>query len=181
MNAYRIGLVLVKPIEAEERGLVDRENFILKQIRAFNEKSLRSPINPKYIGLGENNDDNIQITRTTLSVTLYTRESLTVPGKALRLLSQLLITSNEEDNLACFVTEQKLFRTFKVATPNGANALDDIVDISEFSDSDLIKALVDFACDTKDLSALKRNAVDQMKKIAIESGLLTLKINIPLP
>ena len=47
-----------------------------------------------------------------------------------------------------------------------------IIDLSGISDAELIKALIDFVCDEKDFSGEKRSAMDQMKKLAVECGLL---------
>lgn len=175
MYEYKIGLALVKNIDINDRGLEERKAFITSQIKIFNEKSAHSLINPKHSGLGVNDEDDIQLTRTTLVITLYTQENLNTPGKAVRLLSQLLINSNEPDNLSDLLFDKKLFRSFKVATTNDIDVSKSIIDLSDFSDSDLIKALVDFACNQQDFSAKKRNAIDQMKRIAIENELLCNK------
>lgn len=172
MYEYQIGLALVKNIDANQKGLDERMNFIISQIKIFNEKSLRSSFNPKHIGLGENGEKNVSLTRTTLIVTLYTQESLNTPGKAIRLLSQLLITASDQDNLSDLLLDKKLFKTFKVASIDEISPSECIVDISTISDADLIKAIVDFVCNQQDFSVKKRNAIDQMKKIAIENRLL---------
>lgn len=172
MYEYKIGLALVKSLNEKDKGLDERISFIRSEIKIFNEKSLHSLVNPKHIGLGENGEDDIQISKTTLIITLYTQEELNTPGKAIRLLSQLLITSEEPDNFSDLLSEKKLFRSFKVATIGILEQPKRIVDISSFSDADLIKALVDFACNSQDFSARKRNAIDEMKKIAVENELL---------
>lgn len=171
MYEYQIGLALVRDLAANQKGLDERKDFIISKIKTFNEKSLRSTFNPKHIGLGENDENNILLTRTTLIVTLYTQEALNTPGKAIRLLSQLLITSNESDNMSDLLLNKKLFKTFKVASVEDSNRNQNIIDLSTISDSDLIKSIIDFVCDGKDFSKEKRNAIDQMKKIAAECGL----------
>lgn len=171
MNEYQLGLALVKDLDENQKGLDKRENFIVSKIRLYNEKSLRSVFNPKHIGLGEDGEKNIQLTRTTLVVTLYSQEALNTPGKAMRLLSQLLVTSDEPDNLSDLVWNKKLFRTFKVASAEDSGS-QSIIDLSGISDAELIKALIDFVCDEKDFSREKRSAIDEMKKIAVECGLL---------
>lgn len=171
MNEYQLGLALVTELDESQKGLDERVEFIKSQIKIFNEKSLRSVFNPKHIGLGENDEKDIQLTRTTLVVTLYSQEALNTPGKAMRLLSQLLVTSDNPDNLSDLVWNKKLFRTFKVATAEDGGS-QNIIDLSGISDGELIKALIDFVCDKKDFSGEKRNAIDQMKKIAVECGLL---------
>ncbi|MBQ3553646.1 MAG: hypothetical protein IJA08_03115 [Clostridia bacterium] len=172
MYEYKIGLALVKDISNLEKGLDKRKDFILSQIKLFNEKSLCSAINPKHIGLGEKGEDTISITRTTLIITLYTQQVLNNPGKAIRLLSQLLITSNDTNNLSDLILGKKLFRSFKVATSNTPDEAPKLVDVSKISNSDLIKALVDYVCNQQDFSAKKLNAIEEIKKIAVESGLL---------
>lgn len=172
MYEYKIGLALVKSLNEKDKGLDERTSFIHSQIRIFNEKSSHSSINPKHIGLGERGEDDIQISKTTLIITLYTQEELNTPGKAIRLLSQLLITSEDPDNLSDLLSEKKLFRSFKAATTNTLDQPERVIDISSFSDADLIKALIDYACNTQDFSAKKRNAIDEMKKIAFENELL---------
>lgn len=81
MYEYKIGLALVKNIGVNDKGLDERKAFIISQIKIFNEKSTRSLINPKHIGLGEKGEDDIQLTKTTLVVTLYTQEILNTPAK----------------------------------------------------------------------------------------------------
>lgn len=174
MYEYKICLALVKTLNVADRGLDERRTFIRAQIEIFNEKSLRSLVNPKHIGLGNDGEEDIHITKSTLVVTLYSVLELDTPGKAVRLLSQLLITSEDADNLSDLILDKKLFRTFKAAVGD-SDETKAVIDLSAVSDSDLIKALVDFACDEHDFSAKKRNAVDQMKKIAIESGLISGK------
>lgn len=171
MFEYLIGLALVKNI-TNQKGLDERENFIISQIKIFNEKSLHSSLNPKHIGLGENGENNIILTRTTLIITLYSQENLNTPGKAIRLLSQLLITSKDSDNLSDLLLNKKLFKSFKVASVSPNKTMETIVDLSTITDADLIKSLVDYACNQLDFSVKKRNAIDQMKKIAVQSGLL---------
>lgn len=175
MYEYKIGLALVKSLNDEDKGLDKRSHFIISQIKVFNEKSSHSLVNPKHIGLGENGEDDIQLSRATLIITLYTQEELNTPGKAVRLLSQLLITSDDSDNLSDLLFDKKLFRSFKVATTYTADQSKRTIDISSFSDADLIKALVDFVCNPQDFSAKKRNAVEEMKKIAIENELLFIQ------
>lgn len=175
MYNYKIGLALVKSITDDEKGLDQRREFIISQVSIFNEKSSRSVINPKHIGTGNGEEDDIQLTRTSLILTLYTQEPINTPGKAIRLLSQLLITSDDPDNLSDLLLDKKLFRSFKVATASDNSAVNGIIDLSSISDSDLIKALVDYTCNQQDFSAQKRNAVDQMKRIAVENGLLCKK------
>lgn len=172
MYEYQIGLALVRDLPANQKGLEERKDFILSKIKIFNEKSMRSTFNPKHIGLGENSENDVFLTRTTLIITLYTQEELNTPGKAIRLLSQLLITSDESDNLSDLLLNKKLFKTFKVASVEDVSRNQSIIDLSTISDSDLIKSIIDFVCDAKDFSKEKRNALDQMKKIAAESGLL---------
>lgn len=172
MHEYKIGLALVKVLNKDDKGLDERKDFIESQIKNYNSISKRSLINPKHIGLGKNNEDNIILTKSTLIITLYSYEELNTPGKAIRLLSQLLINPEEPDNLADLLFEKKLFRSFKVATINSEANTKNIVDISDISDSTLIKALVDFVCNQQDFSAQKRTAVDKMKEIAVEGGLL---------
>ncbi len=172
MYKYRIGLAIIKSLADSEQGLDHRERFIRSQIKVFNEKSARSVFNPKYIGLGENGQDNILLTRTTLIITLYTQEILNTPGKAIRLLSQLLITSQDPDNLSDLLIKKKLFRTVKVSDSIDSDSTESDLNISNFSDSELIKALVDYVCNPHDFSADKRKALNRMKKIAIQSGLL---------
>ena len=62
MYEYKIGLALVKNIGVNDKGLDERKAFIISQIKIFNEKSTRSLINPKHIGLGEKGEDDIQLT-----------------------------------------------------------------------------------------------------------------------
>lgn len=181
MYKYRLGLALIKDVKESKRKLCEREFFIRKQINIFNEKSKTSSVNPKYIGLGkeceDGAEDDIVISPSTIILTLYSFQQLNTPGKAMRLLSQLLIQSADADNLADLLSEdKKLFRTFNVAMQGTSDGNKEIISTENVQDADLIKALIDYLLKSKSTYSPELNsqriAIDKMKILAIESGIL---------
>lgn len=166
MFEYPISLTLVKQLSDDDTPLSSRANYIREKVLLFNEKSITSPVNSKHIGLGENGENDLVISNSTLSFTLYTTQILNTPAKALRLLSTLLIDSSSENSLRDLICNGKLFRSF---APSITNNEDDI-DITNISDSDLIKGLVDVICGT--VTANQRQALNEIKQIATRYKLL---------
>lgn len=180
MYEYRLGLALIKRIdESDAENLKQREGFILEKMKAFNEASRRSRVNPKYIGLGDSGkEDGVQITPDRIYLTLYSQQRLDVPGKALRFFVQLLIQPEEDKNLSDLVSNGHLFRTFIVATKSGGDDSVGSKDIAveDIDDVEFVKALLDYLMKKKSQYSpennAQRNAVDRMKALAIESGII---------
>ena len=83
MYSYKIGLALVKTIDFNDKGIIDRKPFLIDTIRLFNEKSNHSTVNPKHIGLGENGEDDIIVTKTYHNIVLARRIKYTWKSSAL--------------------------------------------------------------------------------------------------
>lgn len=177
MFKYPIGLSLVK---VTEKKLIDRKKFIFEIIALFNEKSRTSVVNPKYIGVGINGDDDVIVNDSSIVITLYSQQVLNSPGKAVRLFSQLLLQSNHEDNFNDLVSDDgKLFKTFNVAKVSDSDSGDtDIVDSAQVDDPTFIKALIDYLLKSKSRYSSElneqQNAIEKMKVLAIESRIIKL-------
>lgn len=176
MFKYPIGLSLVK---ITEKSLNDRKDFINKKIALFNEKSRTSVINPKYIGVGENGDDDVIINDSSIIITLYSQQELNSPGKAIRLFSQLLLQSEAKENFNDLLSnDKKLFKTFNVAKIHDPNSGDIcIVDSAKVDDATLVKALIDYffnksrySCENNE----QKEAIEKMKVLAIESAIIKM-------
>lgn len=183
MYAYRLGLALVKGIEETDgENLEQREDFIREKMKVFNETCRRSRVNPKYIGLGDSeNEDDVDFTPDRIYLTLYSQQRLDTPGRALRFLVQLLVQGEEDKNLSDLVSNGHLFRTFIVAAKSGGNDSGGNKDIAveDIDDVELVKALLDYLMKKKSQYSpennAQRNAVNRMKALAIESGIIAPK------
>lgn len=175
---YPLGLSLVK---VTEKKISDRKKFIIEVITVFNEKSRTSVVNPKYIGLGINGDDDVMVNDSSIIITLYSQQALSSPGKAVRLLSQLLLQSNNENSFNDLVSDDgKLFKTFNVAKVADSDSGDIcIVDSAQVEDSTFVKALIDYLLKSKSRYSSEineqQNAIERMKVLAIESGIIKLQ------
>lgn len=177
MFKYTIGLSLVR---VTDKKLSERKKFIIEIIALFNEKSRTSVVNPKYIGVGENGDDDIIVNDASIIITLYSQQALNSPGKAVRLFSQLLLQSKDENNFNDLVSDDgKLFKTFNVAKVSDSNSGNIcIVHSAQVDDSTFVKALIDYLLKSKSKYSSEindqQNAIESMKVLAIESGIIKL-------
>lgn len=177
MYAYPIGLALVK---VTNKKLKFREKFIEKIITLFNEKSQTSVVNPKHIGVGKNGEDKFIINDSSIIITLYSQSSLNSPGKAIRLFSQLLLQSEDEDNFNDLVSDDgKLFKTFNVAKiSDAASGKINVVDSAQIDDATFLKALIDYLLKSKSKYTSELNeqqiAIEKMKVLALESKIINL-------
>lgn len=89
------------------------------------------------------------------------------PGKSIRLFSQEIVKSHYFDS---YVRHGKLFSTFPVGTDEETQ---EVFDPDTISDAELVKCLVDYMANKSQKDYIKRRkALNEMKKIAHESGLL---------
>ncbi|WP_455716382.1 hypothetical protein [Anaerosporobacter sp.] len=173
--SYKIGLMPVSSSRvnfetdslSEEAGSKDVKEFIKEKIEEFSEKSESSVYNAKVVDLS-----TVNISERTISFTLYSMEELPILGRSVRLLSQLVLEEQYFQNL---LVKKKLFKTFIPIESKGNDSKKKIVDVSLVSDTDLVKGLVDIlVLPEYAISSEIRGAVEQMKVLAAESGLIAI-------
>ncbi len=145
----------------------NREPFrqtLLDAADAYNLCSGDAP-NPKSIYI-----ENIY--SSSFTVVLTSQNELTVPGKALRAFSKIVVDSGVFSEC---IRHAKLFTTYTL-TDISTNK-DESPDPGMISDAALIKALVDYALNKTEMDSTtynrKRNAMTHMKQIALEAGILS--------
>lgn len=160
---YEMTLSLARPGAA----FSDEDRLALEDsVAAYNDKSIYMA-NPKRIQLLEVGDSHINLK-------LFSTQALTTPGRGLRTLTALLL----KDASSCFKSRVtpggQLFRVVSVRQPDGEGASPQPASIS---DADFLKALIDYALERKDGSAAaqkKKAAMGEMKRLALEAGILPL-------
>lgn len=149
----------------------DHIEFIQKCVDEYNKVSQSKSLNPKFIELDQND-----ISTDAIVLTLHSTNALTVVGKALRHFSQLLL--NNDGFKKCVVNGQ-LLKTIPVSELSPTGSEKQIVNVSEIDDIEFMKALLDYIYRKRDADSTayrrKRIALDQMKQIALESGILKLE------
>lgn len=166
---YLIGLKLVKPNPPKSLcEYSDLIKYMEKEFNRINEKSA----NPKNMNIREINEN-------TVILNLESQTELSIPGKALRSFSQLLLSNVEfAEN---FIFRKQLFVSFDVA--NSTNIVDSKAHISadDIEDAIFLNALINYFLKKKDQVSVsymqKRKAIDKMKILAYETGILTLENN----
>lgn len=142
----------------------EHEGWFKECVEDFNQKSDRSTINRKKIEVVEIYDDLIEIR-------LFTETNLgKAPGRSLTMFSRALINNDKNPFYDSYFKEQ-LFHG-KLFTIEVIEA--ETVEI-KMGDEDLIKALVDYIIAPKsNLLEKQKRAIEQMKKLALESGILKI-------
>lgn len=167
-HQYLVGLKLAN--SNASINFQDYTDLILACVEDYNKVGQSKSKNPKYIELDKSN-----ISPDSIVLTLYSTEILTVVGKALRHLSQLLLS--HDDFKKCTVNGQ-LLMTFPVSAVAPGGSEKQIISISEVDDIEFMKALMDYIYKKRDADSTayrkKRIALDQMKQIALESGILKI-------
>lgn len=112
---------------------------------------------------------DIKVYENYITLNLSSEAYLDSVGRALRGYTCLVLKKNEE-LLECTTPSGSLFKY---------SLVDDKKETTEefkISDSELIKALVDYVCANRDTNSTiyrrKKNAIEDMKRIAIEAGLI---------
>ena len=138
----------------------EHEKWFRECVKEFNQRSDNSTINRKKIKVVEIDDDVIEIrlcTETNLGK---------APGRSLTMLSRALIDDKNtmyDPYFSKQLFHGKLFTIEVIETEAGG---------IQMSDGELIKALVDYGMTPKsNILEKQKKAVEQMKKLAIESGL----------
>ena len=144
-------------------NLNNREGSIKKAIASYNNRKFQMQ-NPKTLSL-----DHIEGKK--IYITLDSALPLTSPGKALRIFSMDLI-KNEGFKPS---SSGQLFRT-KLLSEEKNNEATTPITSTEISDTDFLKALIDYVYNkstgTSTEYKRKNAAFRQMKKIAVESGII---------
>lgn len=166
MNKITLKCELVYPSDNDE--IVKHKEWLDYCIKVYNLKSLESTVNRKEIEVKEYGDNYIIID-------LFSEVAIPKsPGKALILLSKLLINPPSEeiddidtpefDPFFCNATfHKKLFTTTSLESD----------DLLEVSDAEVVKALIDYLVAPKSTMAeSKKKAFQDIKTIVINSGLL---------
>ena len=166
---YTIPLKLrcVAPIQTG--SFKEHKEWFRECVKEFNQRSDNSTINRKKIKVVEMGEDVIEIrlcTETNLGK---------APGRSLTMLSRTLI-DDKNTLYDPYFSEQlfhgKLFTIEVIETEAGE---------IQMSDGELIKALVDYGMTPKsNILEKQKKAVEQIKKLAIESGIFkTQQVKIP--
>lgn len=157
---YRLTLAFTdpEPITAEEKRL------LLAAIESYNQKSLLMN-NPKQLKI-------VQMRENSLVVDLSSTQALSTPGRGLRTLTALLLKSEAFQRRVGL--NGHLFRTVKIGQPSHDSTEGGI---DQISDLDFLKALLDYVYSKKDASTYRKKkiAFEEMKKLAISSGIITPK------
>lgn len=142
----------------------EHETWLRLCANKFNEICKKSSTNRKKVEIIEVKDDLIE-------VVLYSEVNLgKAPGRSLTMLSKTLI--DDKNILYDPYFSEQLFHG-KLFTIEVIEA-----EVGEFqlSDGELIKCLVDYGISPKSsISEKEKRAVEQMKKLAIESGLFKIQ------
>lgn len=157
---YTIPLKLRCASPRQSGSFKDHEKWFKECVNEFNKRSDNSTINRKKIKVEEIYDKEIEIK-------LYTETNLgKAPGRSLTMLSRTLI--DEKNTLYDPYFSEQLFHG-KLFTIEVIEAQADEI---QMSDGELIKALVDYGMTPKsNILEKQKKAVEQMKKLAIESGI----------
>lgn len=148
------------------------EEYIRRSIKRFTKASMNSSTNSKGI-----DPDSIIISQRDIVFRLYSEKQLSAPGKCMKLLSKYLL---EEEYFVNLKVGEKLFKTYTpseiVDTSTGQTKVVDAA--SKITDAALVKSLIDYLLTpqfpyTPEKNNM-RNAVEQMKALAAQSGMIKI-------
>lgn len=165
---YDIELHLAEP--KPTLNLLDKADIIRKAELEYNLRSVHMQ-NCKTIKIHSIMPSFIKL---TLSSDLF----LNTVGRALRTFSMILIADYKDQDFISQVTKGgALFKTIQVNAESNVQPSDSTIDFKQLSDLDLIKALMDYVYNKRDPDSTiyrkKRQAMEDIKRISIESGLIT--------
>lgn len=165
---YTLELKLAK--KTNSFNLTEYSKDISKVIEDYNYAGEKAA-NKKCITL-------IQTNEKSLNIRLNSTVKLQNSGKALRFFSELMI-KKIPDIKDCITSSGQLFRISEIGLPVTENEDPNLQLLArEIDDSTLVKALVDYVCRKRDPNTSvylkKQKAIEQMKQIALESGLIEL-------
>lgn len=150
-------------------SFIEHAEWFKKCVIAYNEKSEVSNVNRKKIEISEIKENEIVIK-------LLSEDKIETPGRALKYLSQLIITEGDVDYDDYYSRHLFHKKLFKVTIPARVNDNDTIqyVDTSTISDSEFIKSLIDYLAKSKDYSEDCKKTIEKMKVLAVEVGILKI-------
>ena len=159
MFTYPVKIEIAKP--QSSINLKNKEQLFLDAIKSFNESS-DSMQNSKTL-------HDVSVSESYGILTLNSDTPLKSVGRALRkFVCDLLNSGDEELKNAC-TPSGALFRYTLIS----AEAPEEEINVS---DSELIKSLIDYVCSNRDTNTTiyrkKRKAIEEMKKVAIEAGII---------
>lgn len=165
MYNYKIPMKLECTSPMKTGSFTEHKAWFEKCVNMFNEKSAQSTINRKKIEI-------VDINTNEIFIDLYSEVQLgKAPGRALTMLSRMLLDDTKPDYDPYY--EQQLFHGKLFTIDVTESGWDNIY----IEDQDLIKALVDYGMKPKSaVSDKQKKAVEQIKKIAVESGICEGKI-----
>lgn len=173
LHEYNIALTPVskKKIDFENDSLISRQgkvkSFIHDKLMEFSNKSKSSIYNSKVV-----DEESIHISNRIISFKLYSMEEISVLGRSVRLFSQLVLEEKYFENL---LVKKKLFTTFIPVEKKTDDNEIKIVDVAVIPDAILVKGLVDILpLPEYSIKAEVRTAIEKMKVLAVEAGIVKL-------
>ncbi|MDD4095417.1 MAG: hypothetical protein PHP22_04170 [Oscillospiraceae bacterium] len=166
---YKIGIKIAKA-NTELDFLNSETNRLIRDAEnEYNDICGFSAQNPKTMIIEEIFHDSIVL---TLNSTLPLRAA----GKALRPFSQILLRNPSFTSVVN--TSGQLFQTFRVSPHEAEISASILVSVDEIDDLILLKSLMDYIYRKRDSDSTtyrkKRAAINRMKQIAIDSGIIVL-------
>lgn len=143
-------------------------DFMKEKLKEFSEMSKASLSNAKEVDLS-----SINIGERSISFVLYSMEELPILGRSLRIFSQLLL---EADYFRELFIRNRLFTTLLPSESPAEDAESKKrADAARVSDTDLVAGLVKLLpLSESSLGARRRRAIEDMKALALRSGILQL-------
>lgn len=173
-HSYQVGLTPVASMKGKNftrddiRAGLSVEEYLRDKIREYSDCSKNSVYNQKEVDLS-----TIVIGERTISFTLYSMEELPILGRSLRLFSQMVL---EEPYFQELLVKKKLFKTFVPAEKKRDERVNEILDVSRITDTELAQSVLGIlALPECSIRKEVRRALEQMKVLAVESGLLIPK------
>lgn len=166
---YTLEMKLAKSSDSIE--LKNDKSLIEESFHEYNNVCSKST-NKKTIEL-------LNVENNSILLRLSSETKLNAVGKALRYLSKMLLERIPalNNNLT---SSGQLFRVNTIGFPTTDPSKSYIpLQISKIDDSELIKSLIDYVCKKRDSNTSqyikKVKAVEKMKQLAIESGLIIIE------
>jgi hypothetical protein len=163
---YDLTLSLAKPGSTLTEKAISSE--LEKGVEEYNRRSLFMA-NPKKIELRKIADDYVELR-------LRSTNALATPGRGIRALTTILLQSSDYFKY-CVTPGGQLFRVISISQPQPSER--SLVDPAHVSDQEFLKALIDYFWEERSMPGAsrkeKRSAIDEMKKLAAEVGIIQQK------
>lgn len=165
---YTIQLTLANP--SPTITLLEKQEVLDKAIQDYNHRTFQMQ-NPKRI-------EKLSLKETVLTIRLESALPLSSLGRALRTFSIILIKEYKDpDFIAQITSNGQLFATLHSCENTPEKNREGEIDVKSVDDLDIIKAMLDYIYKKRDADSTiyrqKRAAMNQIKQIAIESGIFT--------